>query len=230
LTARLTYEDTQLDDKVVVSGVNTKRHTEDWHLVVAGGVTDRSGTTNFSAGLTAGRVVYDDPSALLVDAGSARTEGSYTKYVIDLSRVQTINDKTAIYAAVSYQGANKNLDASEQFFVGGPYSVEAYDNGVLSGAQGNAQTLELRRDLHTGSDGAWQGKVFLDHAQVQVDKDPFSPGANIANLSGTGLGLRWTTPSTWSLASSIAVPIGASPALLRDRPSVRFWLQVQKGF
>ncbi len=230
VTARLTYEDTELDDKVVVSGVNTQRHTEDWHAFVSGGVTDLGGTTNFSVGYTAGRVVYDDASALEVDAGSARTEGSFTKYTIALSRVQQINPKTSLYGAVSYQGANKNLDASEQFFAGGPNSVEAYDNGVLSGAQGSSQAVELRRDLHTGPEGAWQGKVFLDHAQVQVEKDPFSPGVNIADLTGTGLGLNWAGPGAWSLASSLAVPIGGTPGLLRDRPSLRFWLQVQKDF
>jgi hemolysin activation/secretion protein len=230
VTARLTYEDTQLDDKVEVSAIRTKRHTEDWRALVAGGVNDSSGVSTFSVGVTVGRVVYDDPSALVVDYGGARTEGSYTKYVLGLSRLQRIGGKTALYAALSYQGANKNLDSSEQFFAGGPNSVEAYDNGVLSGTQGNSQTLELRRDLHAGPNGYWQGKVFLDHAQVQIEKDAFSPGTNLANLSGTGVGLSWTGPRAWSAISSIAVPIGAAPELIGNRPSLRFWVQVQKAF
>jgi hemolysin activation/secretion protein len=230
VNARLTYEDTQLDDRVEVSDIHTDRHTEDWHALVAGSVNDRTGVSAFNAGLTLGRVVYDDPTALGVDYAGARTEGKFTKYVLSVSRLQRITEKTALFASVSYQGANKNLDSSEQFFVGGPSSVEAYDNGVISGAQGNAEALELRRDLHAGRSGQWQGTVFFDHAHVQFAKDPYSEGANAAALSAAGVALDWTGPSGWAVTSSLATPVGGTPEVLGHRPTVRFWLQLQKSF
>jgi len=230
VTARISYEDTQLDDRVEVSDIHTDRHTEDWHAVVAGSANDRTGVSAFSAGLTIGRVVYDDATAFDVDYAGARTEGRFTKYVLSLSRLQRITDRTAIFASVSYQGAGKNLDSSEQFFVGGPTSVEAYDNGVISGAQGNAEALELRRDLYRGTSGQWQGSVFLDHAHVQIEKDPVSEGVNRADLAAAGLSLGWTGPSGWSATSSLATPLGGTPEVLEHRPTVRFWLQIQKSF
>jgi hemolysin activation/secretion protein len=230
VSARLTYEDTQLDDRIEVSNIRTDRHTEDWHAVVAGNVNDRTGVTAFSAGLTVGRVVYDDANAFSVDSDGPRTEGRFTKYVFSVSRLQQIVDKTALFASVSYQGANKNLDSSEQFFVGGPMSVEAYDNGVLSGSEGNAEALELRRDLYAGTSGRWQGTLFLDHAHVQIEKDSYREGVNDADLSAAGLALDWAGPAGWSVTSSLAAPLGDTPEVLGHRPSVRFWLQLQKNF
>jgi hemolysin activation/secretion protein len=230
VTARVTFEDTPLDDRVDVSGIRTERHTEAWRALVGGGVNDATGASNFSAGLTVGRVVYDDSAARTADAAGAQTEGRYVKFLLSLSRLQQIMDKTSLYAALSYQGADKNLDSSEQFFVGGPSSVEAYDNGVLSGAQGNAQTLELRRDLPTGNRGQWQGRLFLEHAQVQIEKNHFGSGPNGANLSAAGVGVNWIGPKAWSLTSSLGAPVGGTPESIGHRPSVRFWMQVQKGF
>jgi hemolysin activation/secretion protein len=230
ISARISYEDTQLDDRVEISAIRTDRHTEDWHALVTGSVNDRTGVNAFSAGVTLGRVVYDDPTALHVDAGGARTEGQFTKYALGVSRLQPIVDKTALFASVSYQGANKNLDSSEQFFVGGPTSVEAYDNGVVSGSQGNAEALELRRDLYNGTSGRWQGTVFLDHAQVQIEKDRYSEGVNHANLSAAGIALNWSGPAGWSVSSSLAAPVGGTPDLVGHRPTTRFWLQVQKNW
>ncbi len=230
VSVRMTYENTQLDDRIKISGIRTDRHTEDWHTVVIGSVNDRTGVTGFNAGLTVGHVVYDDATAFNVDEAGARTEGRFTKYVLSLSRLQQIIDKTSLYASVSYQGANKNLDSSEQFFVGGPTNVEAYDNGVISGSQGNAETLELRRDLHTGKSGRWHGTVFLDHAQVQIEKDRYSEGVNLANLSAAGVALDWSGPKGFSVTSSLAAPVGGTPELLGHRPTLRFWLQVQKNW
>jgi hemolysin activation/secretion protein len=230
VTARINYEDTQLDDRVEVSDIRTDRHTEDWHAVVAGSVSDQSGSSAFSAGLTLGRVVYDDGTALGVDYAGARTEGRFTKYVLAVSRLQQVTNKTALFGSVSYQGANKNLDSSEQFYVGGPSSVEAYDNGVISGAQGNAEALELRRDFHAGNSGRWQGTIFLDHAHVEIEKDRYSGGTNGADLSAVGLALDWVGPQAWSVTSSIATPLGGAPEILGRRPTMRFWLQLQKSF
>ncbi len=230
VTARITYEDTQLDDRIEVSGIHTDRHTEDWHALVGGSVNDALGVSAFSAGLTVGRVVYDDAAAFTVDYSGARTEGRFTKYALGVSRLQQVTDKTALFAYVSYQGANKNLDSSEQFYVGGPSSVEAYDNGVLSGAEGNSEALELRRDLHAFTGGRWQGTMFLDHAHVEIEKYRYSGGTNTADVSATGLALNWIGPQAWAVTSSIAAPLGGTPEILEHRPTVRFWLQLQKSF
>jgi hemolysin activation/secretion protein len=215
---------------VEISDIRTDRHTEDWHASVDGSVNDRTGVSTVSAGLTLGRVVFDDATALSVDDGGARTEGRFTKVLLSVSRLQQIIDKTSLFASISYQGADKNLDSSEQFFVGGPNSVQAYDNGVLAGTDGNAETLELRRELHAGPSDRWLGSVFVNHAHIQVEKDPDAPGTNAAKLSAAGLSLAWAGPKGWSVTSSAAAPVGGTPDILGHRPTMRFWLQAQKNF
>jgi len=65
---------------------------------------------------------------------------------------------------------------------------------------------------------------------VQIEKDPYAPGVNGVNLSAAGLSLNWAGPSAWSVTSSLAAPIGGTPEVLEHRPTVRFWLQLQKSF
>lgn len=228
LFATLSFDDTRLRDEVDASDIHTDRHTRDWRLAVSGNVNDRGGGTSFSAAITAGQVIFDDDAAELVDGSSARTAGHFTKYAFNVSRIQWLGARTALYAAVGYQGANKNLDVSEQFFVGGPGSVRAYDNGIASGNQGSSQTLELRQDLFTAPYGRWQGSVFLDHAQIQLEKNRYSSGVNNADLSGAGVGVNLAAVHGWSFSSSLATPVGATPEVAGHRGSVRFWAQVVK--
>jgi hypothetical protein len=72
--------------------------------------------------------------------------------------------------------------------------------------------------------------VFLDHAQVQIEKNPYSEGVNVANLSAGGVALDWAGPKGFSVTSSLAAPLGGTPEVLGHRPTVRFWLQVQKNW
>jgi hemolysin activation/secretion protein len=230
VTAQLTYDDTQLRDHIDVSALRTDRHTQDWRASVAGSVNDRSGSSNFSAGITSGKLIFDDPTARLVDGSGARTGGQFVKFSVSVSRLQQISAATALFGSFSYQGADSNLDSSEQLFTGGPNSVRAYDNGIVSGSQGDSLSLELRQDLSSNSSGRWQGIVFIDNAHVQIEKNSYSTGANSATLSGFGVGLNWFNAQGWSLISTLSTPMGGSPAVAGHRDSLRAWVKIEKDF
>ena len=134
------------------------------------------------------------------------------------------------YASFDIQRASRNLDSSEQIFAGGPGSVRAYDNGVVSGTQGEWVTLEWRRALLGSWPGSWQGAIFLDGARVDVAKTVYGSGSNTASLYGSGLSLNWTGSTGWSMTSSLATPLGNTPVLAGRRDSVRAWLALQKAF
>jgi hemolysin activation/secretion protein len=229
-TAQLGYDKTQLDDHVAVTGINTDRHTDDWRLALSGSIADGTGITTLNAAYTWGQVVYDNATALIIDQSGAQTEGRFDKVVLNVGRLQTLSTTTALYGSFSYQGAGRNLDSAEQIFLGGPASVRAYDNGTLSGAQGNSQTLELRQQIAATSTGRWQGTLMVDHAQVQMEKKPFTAGANGGNLSGAGLGLNWAGPQAWAVNTVVSTPVGGTPELAGHRDSVRAWAQISKGF
>jgi len=233
LYAQLEFDHKRLYDDIDLAGLQTHRHANSWVLTVAGDQRDRTGVTNVNLGGTYGRLYLDNFQTLFADYFGARTAGSYVKFDYSVSRLQQLNDINAIYIGFSGQHANKNLDTSEQFYLGGPNTVRGYDMGVVSGAQGNLATIEYRRNFSiAGMPGPWQWSAFVDSGRVQAYKDPFLPGPNRARLSSAGVGVHWSAPHDWVVASSVAAVIGNKPALAGPHAgtAARFWVQVQKGF
>jgi hemolysin activation/secretion protein len=224
------FEETRLGDEIDAADIHTDRHTNDWHLTLSGSVVDTSGVTNLSGGFTYGYVGFDDATARLVDESTANTAGYFFHYDLSLSRLQRIAEHTSLFAALNYQGSNKNLDISEQFFIGGPTSVRAYDNGFASGDQGDSETIELRQDLFTNDWSRWQGTLFFDHAQIQLEKDRYADISNTANAQGVGLGLNVVAIHGLTLTSAVATPVGGTPDVTDHRPNVRVWATLAWSF
>ena len=170
--------------------------------------------------------------ANLIDWITSRTQGSYNKYTASISRLQKLGDNDALYAGFTQQWASKNLDTSEQFFLGGPNSVRGYDVGVLAGSQGNLFSLEYRHDFSIpGVAGRWQASLFGDTGRVTVYKDTFSRGINSGRLNSAGLGLHWAGPHEWTASATASKPIGNTPDILPGADTkTRLWVQVTKGF
>lgn len=233
LYAQLEFDHKRLYDDIDVAALETHRHSNSWVLTVAGDQRDHTGITNFNISGTRGRLYLDNFQTLFGDYFGARTAGSYVKIDYSVSRLQQLNPTNALYVGFSGQHANKNLDTSEQFYLGGPSTVRGYDIGVVSGAQGNLATIEFRHDFVIAAmPGPWQASAFVDSGRVQVYKDPFLLGVNSARLNGVGVGLHWSAPHDWVVGASVATPVGNKPALLgpHANTATRFWLQVQKGF
>jgi hemolysin activation/secretion protein len=234
LYAQIEFDHKRLRDDIDIADIETNRHLNSWNFTVAGDQRDHTGITNFNLSGTYGRLYFDNLFAEFIDFIGAQTAGSYTKWDLSVSRLQQLDQTNALYAGFSAQRSNKNLDTSEQFYLGGPSSVRGYDVGVLSGAQGNLATIEYRHDfIFSLLPGPWQSSVFVDSGRVQAYKEPFFPGPNSARLSSVGLGLHWAAQHDWIVSTSVAKPIGNHPNLLgtQDLSGVaRFWFQVQKGF
>jgi hemolysin activation/secretion protein len=234
LYAQIEFDHKRLRDDIDIADIETNRHVNAWSLTVAGDQRDHTGITNFNLSGTYGRLYFDNLFAEFIDYIGAQTAGSYTKWDLSVSRLQQLDQTNALYAGFSAQRSNKNLDTSEQFYLGGPSSVRGYDVAVLSGAQGNLATIEYRHDfIFSLLPGPWQSSVFVDSGRVQAYKEPFFPGPNSARLSSVGLGLHWAAQHDWIVSTSVAKPIGDHPDLLgtQDLSGVaRFWFQVQKGF
>ncbi len=230
---QLQYDRLQLRDHIGISAIRTDRHLENATVSLAGDVRDAflSGAVSaWNVGWTSGRVGFDDAAAQQADAGSANTQGSFSKWNASLARLQSLGPKDGLYFALSAQWANTNLDASQKMTAGGPYTVRAYDTGAISGDTGYLGTLELRHDL----DAAWHGKyqivAFVDRAHVTINKTARVAGTNTATLSGAGVGLNWTGPQQWSAKAYIATRVGPNPVLVADTRSTRAWVEIGKRF
>jgi hemolysin activation/secretion protein len=199
-------------------------------VTLAGDHRDVQGISNANVGLSIGHLDFDNDAAENADASSAKTRGTYAKYTLSLARLQALSESNAVYLALNGQAADKNLDSSEQFFLGGPNSVRAYDVGTLGGALGALASAEFRHSIRVTSRGTWQTIAFVDSGVVRIYKNPFDVRDNRATLTGAGVGLNWSGGRGWTAALGVAKPIGAVPVLVGDTSSARVWVEVHKSF
>lgn len=233
LYGQIQYDGLQLRDHVDASALKTDRHLNNWTASLSGDARDSwltGGANAWSVGWSAGRISFDDDAAQLADAGSARTQGHFSKWNANLVRLQNLRPRDSLYLSVSGQWANTNLDASQKMSLGGPYSVRAYDTGALSGDAGYLGTVEWRHELGALWQGQWQTITFFDSGHVTGNHSAWAKGSNTATLSGAGLGLSWAGFDRWSARSWIAVRTGPLPALVAATSTVRLWVELSRGF
>ncbi|WP_332878959.1 ShlB/FhaC/HecB family hemolysin secretion/activation protein [Massilia sp. S19_KUP03_FR1] len=233
LYAQFQYDAKRLRDHIGVLDVRTDRHLDNWVLSLNGDLREEllGGAVNaWSLGWTRGRTGFDDSAAAQLDAATARTRGSFSKWNANASRLQRLGARDTLFLNLGVQWANANLDSAEKMTVGGPYSVRAYDIGAVSGDTGYIASAELRHDLGQLGVGALQASAFIDSARVTINHDTWTAGTNHARLSGAGVGLAWNGPDAWRANLSLATPIGNAPVIVGAQSSVRAWMTVSKGF
>ncbi len=191
------------------------------------------GTSSFYFGFSAGSLDIQTPLALAADSASARTNGSYNKFMFNGSRLQRVSDSWSLYASANAQWASKNLDPSEKFVLGGMDGVRAYPQGEGFGDEGYVLNLEARYLLGRLSERA-RGQIhllgFVDGGSITVNKDPWFSGNNRRNLSSAGVGAMWNDPGNFSLRMYYAVKLGNEDAISAPDKSGRFWFQAIKYF
>ena len=144
----------------------------------------------------------------------------------------------SLFGRVYGQWANKNLDSSEDFSLGGPYGVRGWSVGEGRGDMGALGTLELRYDAPLPAQyGHLQLKGFVDGGHVWVNKKPdgIVPandcGCNSYGLMSAGLGARWTWRAL-ELDATWAHGLGNNPgrAIGTSNEDEQFWLQAAVRF
>ena len=237
LSARVGFANNLLQDHVDATGVKTDRTVNVWSMELNGVRQDTwLGQNTIGLGWFGGRVGFDDPIAATLDARTARSAGSFTRATWDFTRTQELGGRWSALVHLNGQWAQKNLDSSQKFSIGGASSVRAYRSGVLSGDSGVFGSLALRYLLPNPpgmqDTGSWQLSGFIDTASVQTNTNPWSSGSNEAALSGAGLGLLWQGPQGWSGRIFIASSLGEQPSQLAGTESTHTnaWLELSVAF
>jgi hemolysin activation/secretion protein len=152
------------------------------------------GRTSVQLGMTTGRLSLDGSPNQTSDALGARTEGRYSLLRGSLSRLQALGPGWTLQLSHTAQWANKNLNSSDMFFIGGANSVRAFPVSEVGGARGTLSTIELAWQL----DRANSLIGFYDHGRVQINaNNSFSqaPALNRLSLEGAGVGLQHRSDS-----------------------------------
>jgi len=170
------------------------------------------------------------------DALTTHAAGAFRKLNLSLSRQQTVSERLSLYAALSGQLSNKNLDSSEKFYLGGADGVRAYPENEGGGTEGLLANLEGRVKLPANFNAA----AFVDWGSVHINKDNDFPGATTLNtddLKGAGVSLGWVAPFGLSAKATWAHRIGTNPDPTstgddQDGSHIenRVWLQVSMPF
>jgi len=240
LYGQVQYDRMELRDRIDTSDIKTYRHTDTGTVSLSGDARDAlltGGVNTWNLGWTGGHVGFDNPDAQAADAATVKTQGMFSKWNVNLSRLQSLTGQDGLYLAFAGQWAQDNLDSSKKMIVGGPYTVRGYDMGAMSGDTGYIGTAEIRHDLGSGWFGQFQAVGFIDSAQVTVNQNPWSGGTNRATLSGAGGGINWLGPklhwvgaSRLSARAFVATPVGPVPELVGKTDEVRAWLEMGMGF
>lgn len=191
------------------------------------------GITSWNLGFTNGRVNIDNEASLAADALALNTQGSFSKWNLNVSRLQRFLGQSSLFVSGTGQIATKNLDSSQKMTVGGANTVRAYDSGAASGDTGYSLTVEMRQDLGAVFAGQLQGVAFIDTASIKSSHSPISSTAltsNTTSLSGAGLGLNWSGVNQWNAKAFVATPIGETPPQEGIAKATRAWFEMAKGF
>ena len=212
------------------------------NIGVSGDRTDAllgGGLTWWSLGWAYGDLdLSREASALAVDQAGLKTQGEFHRVNASLVRLQNLPGAFSLFGRVYGQWANKNLDSSEDFSLGGAYGVRGWSVGEGRGDMGALGTLELRYDAPIPAQyGHLQLKGFFDGGHVWVNKKPdgivpaSECGCNNYGLWSAGLAARWTWKA-FDLDAIWARGFGGNPgrAIGASNEDEQFWLQAAVRF
>ena len=153
-------------------------------------------------------------SSLSSDRTGARTNGSFTKSTLQITRIQKLTEKMFLNFNGNIQKSNKNLDSSEKLILGGPSGVRAYPSGEGSGTEGYKYSLDLKRSL--GNHGLFQnmtGSIFYDYGEIDqyYDTTNLSVNQNNYSISGYGIGFESNIDGLFSFKAAYAKTLGGNP-------------------
>jgi hemolysin activation/secretion protein len=187
-----------------------------------------------------GKVDLKNSPNVSLDTSAAHTHGSFHKINANYNREQSLTGQTTWYLQAGAQWANRNLDSSENIYLGGATGVRAYPSNEAGGSTGATLTTGFKHRL---SD-ALTLNAFVDWGRIQVYKNKLSASGsalisvNAQTLQGKGLSLTWRSLQGHELAATWSRRNGSNPAANpstgpdRDgtRTLNRLWLSAALNF
>ncbi len=219
------------DDSIF--GELRRRRISGASISLAGLARNDSALTSFgleiergAADLSANADDYD------LDAISAKVHGGFWKLRWRLGHERPLGPGTLALRA-NGQWADRNLDGTQQFALGGVAQVRAYPTAEALGDGGWIATAEWRQPI-TADVG---GRLFVDTGSVQRNAKPWTDQRNRYELSAMGLGLSWRLPENFRFTTDLARQWGGNAGRNADGTDSdgrnnrwRLWLALSRDF
>ncbi len=159
----------------------------------------------------------------------ANDQNDFMVYKGDLARVQWLDEDWTVVTRSSWQyTADANIPSSQQFQIGGVASIRGVEEGLVSGENGYAVSLELKRVLWRHGEGKQlEGLVFLDHGGVFVDQHPKgSNGRTYLASTGLGFNIAWGQRITGRIAFGLPLERGDYTDEINSTGRIHFSIQI----
>ena len=186
-------------------------------LMISGSYIDgilAGGQTNASVNMIYGSVNLDGSPNITRDFDGANTRGRYKRLHLNFSRNQFITDSVSLNFDASGQVANRNLDSSEKFYLGGINGVRAYPTSEGSGSDGYLFKVELYKFLPYNFNASifWdKGHVKQYHPSKFSSESTLEPDPLNFSLEGYGASLAWSGPYQSTFKATYSHRIGQNP-------------------
>ena len=226
LMLRYGYNYRTLNDDITAFELEGKKHTHSIYAGLVGMQQLQGGTSlNYNANLTIGKLSYDSLYSEILGRLNRTEEGTYVKLEAELSAVQRLGHASDFLVKVAGQKASRNLDSSEEFYLGGPNGVRAYAQGEGAGDEGLLSTAELR--WHAPVQGL-TFSTFYDVGTARLSRHSFT-NDNRVTLRGWGIGAAYNKSGDWFARLDYARRIGLDASVSpRNSARNRVWFMAGK--
>jgi len=210
------YDNRQLQDEMRLFGYNAKKSSNAVHTGISGNSRGSGSYTGYSALYYWGQLTNED--------FNSETEGSFHKLTGDVNHSRRLGNTVDLLLNFHSQLANKQLDGSEQFSLGGANGVRAYPQGEASGDSGYQATAELRYNMPLPYLSL---ATFVDFGEVEQR----GYDDRHRNLAGWGIGVQYAKAGDYYLRLDYARKLNGEAFQSEDKDkNGRLWFQAYKLF
>ena len=212
----------KLEDEYKNVGMTLEKHSSAGHIGVRGEMNRPRTRLTYDITAYHGTIAADSRMAER-QMRRARTEGSFTKGVLNLGVRQELGGRFHLNVRTQLQAAGDNLDSSEEIYLGGANGVRAYPQGEGSGDSGYLASAEL---VYRTGIPHLELSTYYDTGHVQYAHDGADGGTT---LKGWGVGVSYSRPGDYFLRLDWARRIGlARNASAEAQAKNRLWFMVGK--
>ena len=212
----------KLEDEYKNVGMTLEKHSSAGHIGVRGEMNRPRTRLTYDITAYHGTIAADSTMAER-QMRRARTEGSFTKVVLNLGVRQELGGRFHLNVRTQLQAAGDNLDSSEEIYLGGANGVRAYPQGEGSGDSGYLASAEL---VYRTGIPHLELSTYYDTGHVQYAHDGVDGGTT---LKGWGIGVAYSRPGDYFLRLDWARRIGlARNASEEAQARNRLWFMVGK--
>lgn len=225
LKARLQFDDKRLQDEIGLLGIDSEKRSRVFSYGLSATAQDSllsGATTRLRLSWSEGSLNIDGSPYSLVGKADA---GHFSVLRADLTRLQQLGGRLALYLRAQGQWSDDNLDDSEKLYIGGVFGVRSSQQTAAYGDRGWLASAELRYAL---SD-SWQLVAFADHGKARLNTPGIATETAPRRLSAAGVGAGWSDRS-WSISALAGWKVGDHPAQSDTERQPRIWAQLAYNF